>query len=68
MLLPTWRPPRDSGALEAGAREAGAREAAMGPESQVLLFLVSDAFVTTRQHLLPEGDPVFVTVEVIGEW
>lgn len=25
-------------------------------------------FITTRQHLLPEGDPVLVTVKVIGVW
>lgn len=55
MLLPTWRPPRDSGALEAGAREAGAREAAMGPESQVLLFLVSDAVGIERLKLVDLG-------------
>lgn len=33
VLLPTWRPTRDSGALKAGT----------GPECQVLPFLISDA-------------------------
>lgn len=39
VLLPTWRPPRDSGALEAAA----VWEAAVGLECQVFLFLISDA-------------------------